>query len=70
MSSIDKILAGLKTPPRTLKAVVDQAQAQADEFSRLEREVERGRPLSGLARHFYDEEKARREGESGAPDAG
>ncbi|MFF0372696.1 hypothetical protein [Micromonospora sp. NPDC005087] len=39
-------------------------KAQPDDFTRLEREVERGRPLSGLARRMYDEEKARREGGS------
>lgn len=62
MSAADKILAGLKTPPRPLVP----RRTEADEFTRLEREVERGRPISGLARHFYEKEKARRDGESDA----
>ncbi|MDG4816075.1 hypothetical protein O7628_11235 [Micromonospora sp. WMMD956] len=60
------ILAGLRTPPRPLVP-----KSEPDEFARLEREVERGRPLTGAARYFFEEEKkARRGGESGAADAG
>ncbi|MER6591392.1 hypothetical protein ABT214_05960 [Micromonospora purpureochromogenes] len=67
MSSADKIIAGLKSPGRSLRSIVEKAQSEADnEFTRLEREVERGRPISGLARYVYEEAKARRDGESGA----
>lgn len=63
MSTADKIIAGLTTPERSLRSVMSK-RTEPDEFTRLEREVERGRPLSGLARHFYEEEQARRGGES------
>jgi hypothetical protein len=59
-SRASAILAGLKTPPRPL---VPKSGA-ADEFERLEREVQRGRPISGIARHAFEKEKARRKAES------
>lgn len=60
------ILDGLKGKVPSLRSIVDKAQGQGDDFARLEREVEKGRPLSGLARHFYEKEKAQRDGESDA----
>lgn len=67
MSAADKILAGLKGKrPASLRSIVEKAQAQGDEFARLEREVERGRPMTSLGRAVFEREKARREAESDA----
>lgn len=52
------ILKGLTAPPPPLKP------SEANEWERLDREVKNGRPLGGLARHMYEVEKARRDGES------
>ncbi|MFG1915005.1 hypothetical protein [Micromonospora sp. NPDC048898] len=60
------VAAALKTSGTSLRDIVAKSQAQDDDFTRLEKEVERGRPLSGLARHMYEVEKARRDGGSDA----
>ncbi|MDI5937021.1 MULTISPECIES: hypothetical protein [unclassified Micromonospora] len=64
------LLAGLKGKTPSLRSIMEKSQANADEFGRLEREVERGRPMTSLGRALFEREKARREGESGAADAG
>ncbi|MEU2703342.1 hypothetical protein [Micromonospora aurantiaca (nom. illeg.)] len=61
-----RLLDGLRGKTPSLRSIMEKSQADADEFPRLEREVERGRPMTSLGRALFEREKARREGESGA----